>query len=95
MSQNRVEGAFRNATGKIKDAVGGLAGDARAQAEDKLRQAAGKVQSAYAEAADQASDVAADVGRRAKRQPLTALLIAGVVGYTLGRLMYRHWGAGR
>lgn len=90
MSKNRVEGAFRNATERVKDAVGGLADDARAQAEDKVRQAAGKVQSAYAEAADQASDLAEDVGRRVERQPLTALLIAGVVGYTLGRLMHRH-----
>lgn len=90
MSENRVEGAFRNAAGKVKDAVSDLTGDARTQAAGKIRQVAGNAQSAYGEAADQASELAANVSRSVERQPLTALLIAGAVGYVLGWLMRRR-----
>lgn len=90
MSENRVEGAFQNVAGKVQDAVGGLTGDTRTQAEDKARQVAGKVQGAYGEAADQASDLAAAVSRNVEQQPFAALLIAGVVGYMLGWFMHRR-----
>jgi uncharacterized protein YjbJ (UPF0337 family) len=90
MSENRAEGAFQNVAGKAQDAVGGLTGDTKTQAEGKARQVFGKVQSAYGEAADQASDLAASASRSVEQQPLMALLISGVVGYMLGWLMHRR-----
>jgi uncharacterized protein YjbJ (UPF0337 family) len=90
MSENRVEGAFQNVAGKVKATVGGLTGDAMTRAEGKARQVPGKVQNAYGEAADQASELAANVSQSVERQPLTALLIAGAVGYMIGWLMRRR-----
>lgn len=90
MSEDRVEGAFRNVAGKVQDAVGGLTGDAKTQIEGKASQVAGKVQRAYGEAADQARDIAANVGRSVEQQPIAAILIAGVVDYAhASQLMIR------
>jgi ElaB/YqjD/DUF883 family membrane-anchored ribosome-binding protein len=58
--------------------------------EGAFQNVAGKVQGAYGDAADQASDLAAAVNRNVEQQPLTALLIAGAVGYMLGWFMHRH-----
>ena len=85
-----VEGAFRNVAGKVQDAVGGLTGDTRTQVEGKARDVAGKVRVAYGDAADQASDLAAAVSQNVAKQPLTALLIASVVGYMLGWFVHRR-----
>lgn len=90
MSENRDEGTFQNVAGRLEDAAGGVMGDTKTQIEGKARQVAGKIQSAYGEAADQASDVAASVSRGVEQQPWTALLIAGVVGYVLGWLTHRR-----
>jgi uncharacterized protein YjbJ (UPF0337 family) len=90
MSENRVEGAFRNVAAKVQDAVGGLTGYTRTQFEGKARQVAGKVQSAYGKGADQAQDIAESVSRSVEQRPLMAVLIAGAVGYALGRLTHRR-----
>lgn len=90
MSKNRVEGAFQNVAGKVQDAIGDLTDDARAQALGKARQVAGKVQGAYGKAADQAQDVAESVSEGVQRKPLVAVLMAGAVGYVLGRLTQRR-----
>jgi hypothetical protein len=50
-------------------------------AEEKARQVAGEAQEAYGEAMKQASGATESVIRSIKAQPLTALLIAGMVGY--------------
>ena len=70
-------------------------GDNRVQ--DALK-AAGKVQAAvgdftqraYGETVDRARDAAATVSRSTQQQPLMALLLAGLVGYTLGWLAFRR-----
>lgn len=90
MSENRIEGAFHEATGRVEDAAGALAGDARTQFRGKARQARGKLQGAYGEKIDQARDAAAALGNMIERQPVAAVLIAGGVGYLLGRLMHRR-----
>ncbi len=75
MDENRLDGAARALAGHAKDAVGGLAGDAKLQAEGKADQIAGRAQDATGQLADTIRD-----------QPLTALLIAAGMGYLLGRL---------
>ena len=90
MSENRVEGAFREATGRIQDAAGGLAGDAETQFKGKTRQAAGKLQGAYGETMDQARDAAASLGGMIEQQPIAAVVVAVVVGYILGSLLHRR-----
>ena len=45
-----AEGKARHLTGHIKDAVGGLTGDSRLQAEGKIDQATGKLQDALGKA---------------------------------------------
>jgi uncharacterized protein YjbJ (UPF0337 family) len=89
MTIDRVTGAFEDATGKVQDAVGGLAGDAATQVKGKLHQAAGKARGLYGEGADQAQNVFGGVVRGARDNPVAALLIAAGVGYALARLIHR------
>ncbi|MBF0680228.1 MAG: CsbD family protein [Devosia sp.] len=44
MNKDQVDGAGKQIKGAVKDAVGGLTGDAKLQAEGKLDKAEGKVQ---------------------------------------------------
>lgn len=44
MNKDQVDGAGKQAKGAVKDAVGGLTGDAKLQAEGKMDKAEGKVQ---------------------------------------------------
>lgn len=44
--KNSLEGKAKQAKGRVKDAVGGLTGDGRLQAEGKMDQAKGKIQNA-------------------------------------------------
>jgi uncharacterized protein YjbJ (UPF0337 family) len=48
--ENSARGAGKQVRGRVKDAVGGLTGDADLQAEGKIDQAAGKVQRAVGRA---------------------------------------------
>jgi uncharacterized protein YjbJ (UPF0337 family) len=44
MDKDRIEGAARQAKGKIKEVAGKITGDAKLEAEGKSEKAAGKVQ---------------------------------------------------
>jgi uncharacterized protein YjbJ (UPF0337 family) len=44
MDKDRIEGAFKQAKGAVKDAVGKLTGDTKMQAEGKADKVEGKVQ---------------------------------------------------
>ncbi len=61
MDSNEVEGTARDVKGHVKDAVGGLTGDSKTQAEGKLDKAAGHIQSQFGETADKVRDAASDV----------------------------------
>ncbi|WP_262312912.1 CsbD family protein [Acidiphilium sp. AL] len=52
MNEDEIKGTAKDAAGKIKDAVGGLAGDEELQAEGKADQIAGKAQKFYGAAKD-------------------------------------------
>ncbi len=56
MHKDEVEGAGKQAKGAIKDAVGGLTGNEKLQAEGKLDKVEGKVQSKVGEVKDDARD---------------------------------------
>jgi uncharacterized protein YjbJ (UPF0337 family) len=75
MDTNRVEGTARDFGGRAQEAVGGLSGDTRTQAQGLYNQASGQAQ----QAAGQFSDLI-------KSQPIVSTLIAVAVGYVLGRL---------
>jgi uncharacterized protein YjbJ (UPF0337 family) len=75
MNEHSIEGGARDVVGKVKDAAGGMMGDAKTQIDGKLDQAAGMAQSAAGQVADHVKD-----------SPLTALAIAGAVGFVLGRM---------
>ncbi|RKT22264.1 CsbD-like protein [Paraburkholderia sp. RAU2J] len=44
MNANQLDGTFKDAAGKVQDAVGGLTGDLDLQAEGKVRELSGQAQ---------------------------------------------------
>ena len=52
MDKDRVKGAAKNTTGKMKEAAGKMTGDTKMQAEGKMDRASGKVQNAVGGAKD-------------------------------------------
>ncbi len=82
VDENEIEGTVRDLGGKVQDAVGGLTGDAKTQAEGKWNQAAGKAQKTFGAAADEIRDNVVD-------KPLTALAVAAGAFFVLGFLMRR------
>ena len=52
MDKEHIKGAADKAKGAVKDAVGGLTGDAKLQAEGKLDKAKGAVHNAVGDAKD-------------------------------------------
>ena len=52
MDKNRVEGAAKQVTGSVKEAIGKITGNKMTQAEGTAEKIAGKVQSKVGEAAD-------------------------------------------
>lgn len=56
MHKDEVKGMGKQAKGAVKDAVGGLTGNEKMQAEGKLDKAVGKVQQKVGEAKDAARD---------------------------------------
>jgi len=55
MHKDEIKGMGKQAKGAVKDAVGGLTGNTKMQAEGKLDKATGKVQQKVGEAKDAAS----------------------------------------
>ena len=56
MHKDEVDGIGKQIKGSVKDAVGGLTGNEKLQAEGKLDKAEGKVQQKVGEVKDDASD---------------------------------------
>ena len=93
MDEDRIKGAATDFGGKVKDAVGGLTGDTKTQAEGKADQATGQLQNTFGSAKDAAREGAATFGTELdsfmSEKPMTSLLIAVGAGYVLARLMHR------
>ena len=94
MDEDRIKGAATDFGGKVKDAVGGIGGDAKTQAEGKADQVSGQLQNAYGSAKDGAREAAdtleAQLTSFVKERPLTALLSAAGLGWVLSRLTQRN-----
>jgi uncharacterized protein YjbJ (UPF0337 family) len=99
MNEDEIKGGGRDAVGKVKDAAGGLTGDAGLQAEGKIGQAEGKVQGQYGaaakdrlgSAADGIAEKVADLGDRAGS---TMRAAAQTVRREAGHAGERVYGAG-
>ena len=93
MDEDRIKGAATNIGGKVKDAVGGLTGDTKTQAEGKLDQATGQLQNTVGSAKyavrEGASTAGAKLDSFMSEKPMASLLIAVGAGYVLARLMHR------
>ena len=61
VDKDRIQGAVREAGGKVERAAGNLAGDVKTQADGIVEQAAGAAQNALGQARDAVRGVAADV----------------------------------
>jgi uncharacterized protein YjbJ (UPF0337 family) len=57
MDKNRVEGAAKQVTGSVKEAIGKVTGNKTTQAEGAAERVAGKVQSKVGKAADAVRDI--------------------------------------
>ncbi len=86
MNDSQIEGAAREFTGRVKDTVGGFVGDAKTQASGKMDAVAGQVQQKYGQAVNAASDGIETISSQVREQPITALLIAGAIGWVIGRI---------
>jgi uncharacterized protein YjbJ (UPF0337 family) len=91
MNDDQIDGTISEGKGKVKDAVGGLTGDAKTQVEGKIDQVTGQAQQAFGDAketvgsvADKASDSLSDAAARAsetlRETAETVKAKAGVVG---------------
>jgi uncharacterized protein YjbJ (UPF0337 family) len=100
MDENQFEGAAKDLGGSVKSTVGNLTGDAKLEAEGTADQIVGTAQRAYGKVKDQASgvgsaaadqldDISALIGDTVAERPLTALLVAGAIGYALARRIGR------
>jgi uncharacterized protein YjbJ (UPF0337 family) len=93
MDEHRIAGSVTNLGGKIKDAVGGLTGDSKMQAEGKAEQVSGQVRNAYGSAKDVVREGVQTIESRVDgllhERSLLALLAAAGVGYLLARLTQR------
>lgn len=93
MDDNRIKGTATNIGGKVKDAVGGLTGDTKTQAEGKMDQVSGQLQDAYGSAKDAvregASTFGAELDSFVSEKPMQSLLIAAGLGYLFARLTHR------
>jgi uncharacterized protein YjbJ (UPF0337 family) len=83
MNPEELKGAARELGGNVQEGLGNVLGTTEDQVAGKIKQVAGQAQRAYGSAADEVSDYV-------QSQPLTALLIAGGVGFLLGALLVRR-----
>ena len=100
MDEDRLAGTAKDIGGNIKSAVGDVTGDSKTQAEGMADQISGTAQRTYGKIKDQASsastvvadqfdDASAFLSEAVTERPLTALLVAGAVGYVLAMLTRR------
>ncbi len=87
MSENTVEGAITEGSGKLKDAAGGLTGDSSLQGEGKIDQLSGKAQRQFGDTIDDAQDQLETATEYVRDNPFTAIGIAAGVGFLLGLLL--------
>ncbi|HWL83935.1 MAG TPA: CsbD family protein [Roseomonas sp.] len=101
MNSDRLEGSMEEFTGQAQEGLGDLTGNREQKARGAIRQVAGRAQHAYGDARDYAQHAyddarhyAQNAGERVVRvvehQPVTSLLVVGIIGYILGLLTPRR-----
>jgi uncharacterized protein YjbJ (UPF0337 family) len=97
MNSDRIEGAARNAGGKVEEGLGRVTGDLKSQVEGKVQQATGAAQELYGQARESVDEAAAVARRKAagleetiretiETRPYTAVAVALAFGWFVGRL---------
>jgi uncharacterized protein YjbJ (UPF0337 family) len=95
MSDQEIEGLAREGVGRVEDAAGGLAGDARLQARGKFDQAAGVVQRTLGDVQGQAERLLGEAQVRSleardevdafvRRSPWVSVAVAASIGLLAG-----------
>lgn len=87
MDDNKLEGGVTEGVGKLKDAAGGLTGDAGLQAEGKFDQVGGMAQREFGDTLDDAQDQLEGLVSTIRDYPLVAVGAASAVGFLLGALL--------
>lgn len=87
MDENKAEGAITEGVGKLKDAAGGLTGDASLQGEGNFDQLSGKAQRQFGDTMEEAQDQLENVVSVIRDRPLAAVGAAVGVGFLLGLLL--------
>ncbi|MFZ0126999.1 MAG: CsbD family protein [Xanthobacteraceae bacterium] len=96
MDENRLSGTAQKLGGKVEEGLGRVTGDAKTQAEGRLKQAEGSIQDLYGQAIDSAGDTiesakmtatsAEDTMRNfIENRPYTTAAIALGLGWLIGR----------
>ena len=97
MDENRLAGTAKNVGGKVEEGFGRVTGNTKTQVDGIANQAVGAGQDLYGQARDTAADAAGAARDSAaslekwlrhtiETQPYTTVLIAGGVGWLLGRM---------
>lgn len=86
--KNKGEGLLDEAKGRLKDAVGGLTGDAKLQAEGKVDQLSGMAQQEFADLYDDAETTLEKATAFVQDRPLISLGAAIIIGTLLGALFF-------
>lgn len=87
VDQNEVKGTLDKGVGRVKDAVGGLTGDAGLQADGKVDQLQGHVEQEYGAFLDQAREQVEEAAELVRDRPLAAIGVGVAAGFLLGLLL--------
>lgn len=92
MDKIDIEDTAASMAGDIKATVYGLAGDARTRVEELASQATATADHVYGQVRDEVREAATAASTAVEKQPLVALmsagLICGVVGFLLARRLH-------
>ncbi|GBQ72065.1 hypothetical protein AA103196_2956 [Ameyamaea chiangmaiensis NBRC 103196] len=84
----RAQGFMDEVKGRVKDGVGGLAGDIGLQAEGKFDQLAGVARQEFADLYDEGNSRLEQAVALVKDRPLASLGVVAVAGILLGWLFF-------
>ncbi|AOX20233.1 CsbD family protein [Kozakia baliensis] len=84
----KAEGLLDEAKGRVKDAAGGLTGDAKLQAEGKVDQLSGMAQQEFADLYDDAESNLEKATAFVQDRPLISLGLSILFGTVIGALFF-------
>jgi len=84
----KAEGLLDEAKGRVKDAAGGLTGDAKTQAEGKVDQLSGMAQQEFADLYDDAESNLEKATAFVQDRPLISLGLSILLGTVIGALFF-------